>query len=495
MNKFHLAIPLFLFLFIIISSPTLAYYPIDIMENVTLPDMNYRAFRCLNQTDNAVYCYAMSDGYITRYNATLQDPHSCTITGNLYGGFIVNETMACGVAGVYTDCFNITGIVSGGACPQLNRMGNIKSTDVNNGLVTAITTYNNNWTYYTKPFGIFENVNETLVSSSFIPNTYCYPYYYSGFISAPTRTTNSTFYFTYQGCAGVNESMNWRTDLYTNGVYVSTTDDFESLYGIDDAQSVCFTPFYLVDIIEVNGTEYMYILDENVPSCGPASDILYRVNFEYALNFSAVEFYPISPLTDDVINVGYDSTTLYFTLYLNSSNSGTIYYYYDGEYLSETPVNSTNIDNQMFVSSVYETASGSHNWTAYFVDNTSTQWNFDETQTFTLNLETAEIVDDFFDDPFGSIAQTIGSMFGVTNESDAENISGIALSFIFSIMTTIFMVRLKVSGSVLGLTFLGGLIFWIIFFTALGWVSPLFLIIIIIVIGFMLAKQLNLIGG
>lgn len=483
MNRL-LVFPLFFFLFIFLSIPGYAYYDIDITQNVSLSGYNYRALRCLNQTDNEVYCYAIGEDYFVRFNATLQDAKTCqnNVSFAPYGGAVINETTACIVYGAYTDCFNITNIASGGSCPLVYQYSNIKSTGGASPVVGETYGY---LTYWTGQNGI-RNGND-LVSSAFYPQNIYFPYEDAGQTSIPYKDTNATLYYTYTyDPYGLTEQV---TEIYNNGAYVSTTSSISDLWGLPVLSGF---PKY-TDIIDVDGTQYMYILQERVSaSHGTDTDTIWRVNFENVVNITAPNFYATNPLNNSVVLATGDTYQL--RLYLLTDKPGLLTFSHNDSSNLFLIINESNMDSKYYTMDVpVADSDGLNFWYAWFIDNTSTQWTFASYPIY-YTVQTQLTPGDLASNPAEALALAFASIFSIRDLATAKMMFSVVMAFAMSFMTLIFLHKLKVHGDINGQAFMVSLLLWIVMFSLVGWFPSWLLVVIIVIAGFVMARNLG-IGG
>jgi hypothetical protein len=461
---------IFIFIFLLVSVPSLAYYDFDLNTTYSFGSDNLVVgMDCINDTSNDIYCYVQSSTEIIKFNETLQEVASCNYgTSSTPNSLtIANETTAYVSQGNDGAILNIT--TMSGDCSVLNsssandwsRILQANAFGAYRGSATTSRLYH---AESHTDFGLgdstagywFANITTTQHS---IPDKDTNNIHYV--ISNPMRTC---------GASG-------QIQKYTGEVLGATYDNITAWYDVGPNDNVHF------DIIEVNGTEYIFIVQDHTSVCdGSETDYLYRADWAFAEAGGSPDFYAFAPRDQQDITLLPTDTEYNLYAYLNTSaDFGTLTFYHENNVVGWIFINATNRGNLIYSQSVvFNGTEGEYTWYAHWFDNdTSTLWEFG-TSPITYNITTGLEEDFVITNPFEALAIQIGTWFGLDNLDYMLAMASVFFSLIAGIL--VLWLGRKSKWGMQG--------FFVVFFslllvfTIIGWFYTWAMAIIILVLAF-----------
>lgn len=464
------AIPfVFLFLFIVLSVPTHAYFDVDINNSYTGGRDSMRSLDCTNAT-GTVYCYLVTKATnitIDRFDANMENGVYCDTGYSAtyqYNGFsIVNDTHGAIV---------IHGVSDTAYLVPLNNF-----TDNLCRYGSGYALGNSAWLL---DGGFYDTGS---ASSGFV--------YWGMDANARNSTTGTAWFNSYWGndvrtITHPNESDNssafamkridlnpdWSIYEYTSGVQLQNLSSIAQAYGVGS---------YTWDLVKMNASTTLIYFMTNSP------DRLYVANFTEWQTIGASAFItPVQPLTGQT---SYSSPEN-LILELTTGTNGTLYFYFDDDLLSIVTINDTMDAERISAVTPALTNGQTYTWDATFIDEYNNGWSMLQ-QSFTYNLNNPEY---YVSHPADAIALGIGGFFSITDLTTSRQLASILLSIVGG-LATIIIISLISRGKmdagemalIFGLTFLGLLLM----FSLAGWFDTWFFI------GFMILVALAFIkiGG
>lgn len=475
--KSYIILP-FLFFFLVLTMPAMAYLPVEINETTGTPYVySTRGLACTNSS-GTFYCYVLAcdnSNYIRvfRYDDNLTNVEKCYIgltsasgCGSITGFGIANSTHS--LIKFTTGKFRLVPLnnFTGEICTAGAELGSTTSAN----MLTSGGYYsgNDNVVYWGGIDDAKFSDNSTTAVAKFWAD-----YYVN--LRLDNQSDNSTIY------AMTNATQNYTFGLYTDGALTNSYSSISELYGT----SATYTNW---DLYKLDAdTTYLYFAYGTYPNI-----YLVRANFSEALLYeSGTEFIATSPEDNAIVYTIPD-----LSVRLTTDVNGTIFWYLDGSLLGSVIITTNGtMTTQPFSANSGTLSTGSHTWYARFVDQFSNTWTT-ETLAFTYTLDSSLYT--LMTNPADGLALLIGGLFNVETLEGARLVAGTLLSFIGAIGSVILISILakgKLHASELSMMFGLSIIVFIVMFTFAGWLPYWLTALLVVIGGFAFAKMSGLGGG
>lgn len=442
------------FLLIFTALPVHAYLDIDI--NASSGDSGF-GIACSNLT-GTMYCYGLYQGGdgadIARWNETLGDRKYCD-TGCVgacawtytRGIDIVNSTHIRIQRSTGNYLVDVSNMTASTECTSSSQLGNHLNDTGSPDLVEC---------GYTDGF-IMCGLNNGVRNAT--TNAWIHAGYWDTStilaMSIPNASDNTTTY-------------GLRTDgvivKYVGEAVSSIFGDINNTWGIEPM----VTPVhqYNWDTFDDGNTTWAYIRGKN--------DRIYRVNLTEADVLGQAYIVAIHPTANET--VGDTTPELHARVYNN--NTGTIGWFVDGVYQANVTFTASG-DNttEVYYTTDELTPNAVHNWTAVFYPTGGSLFSTATESFVTGFVSIAE-------NPIQGTAGYFGSLFGVTEQDDANNIFALLCCLIGSVGITIGIsnvARGGMAGNSLVIMFMGSFMALMLMFTIAGMLNAFYTTILIVI--------------
>lgn len=467
MRKF--LFPLFLFFFIVLTVPAMAYLPVEVNQTYSGSFLGTYSIAVSNLT-GTLYIYRVgtpSGSYphiqIERFNATFQERVYCDI-GQSGGTYIrglnpINSThLLIPLYDGTSYVMDVSNIATNTSCPATG--GGDSGVSLSSYFVSG-GFYNSSginpisgWVYY----GDTVNVRNSVDFSDLIMNS---PYAINEYekISLPNSSDNYTSY--------AMRSWNLFSDgsiyKFLNGNLYANYSDIYTAFGVSARwwDMVNFSTYNLIYFVGSDGRLYVG-------------------------NWSLVEQYgngtiltPVSPQDGEYLYTIPD-----LTVQLSTDVNGTLFWYVNGAVIGSVVIttNGTMTDQPFSVNQGTATDGTTYTWYALFTDQYANGWQtLPRTWTYSMDSSLTTLLTN----PTDGLALMIGGAFGVSDLESARLIAGTLLSFIGALASVIIIsviAKGHLHASELTMIFGLSIVVLIVLFTFADWL-PAWLSALIIVIG------------